>query len=194
MLSHQEEARIKIIDIARNIFSHFGFKKTTMEEIALATRKGKSSIYYYFNSKEEIFKAVVEKEADELKAELIKSISATDDPIEKLKIYILTRMRKLKKLTNFYTALKSDYLNHLVFIEEIRKKYDNDEINIIRDILREGVDTGKFSIEDPNLSAMAIVTAMKGLEVPLFISMETSNFEERMNSLLNYLFYGIVKR
>lgn len=194
MLSHQEEARIKIIDIARNIFSHFGFKKTTMEEIALATRKGKSSIYYYFNSKEEIFKAVVEKEADELKTELIKSISATDDPIEKLKIYILTRMRKLKKLTNFYTALKSDYLNHLVFIEEIRKKYDNDEINIIRDILREGVDTGKFSIEDPNLSAMAIVTAMKGLEVPLFISKETSNFEERMNSLLNYLFYGIVKR
>lgn len=185
---------MKIIDIARNIFSHFGFKKTTMEEIALATRKGKSSIYYYFNSKEEIFKAVVEKEADELKAELIKSISATDDPIEKLKIYIMTRMRKLKKLTNFYTALKSDYLNHLVFIEEIRKKYDNVEINIITGILKEGIDDGKFSIEDPHLSAVAIVTAMKGLEVPLFISKEASNFEERMSSLLNYLFYGIVKR
>ncbi len=194
MLSQQEEARMKIIDMARNIFSHFGFKKTTMEEIALATRKGKSSIYYYFNSKEEIFKAVVEKEADELKAELIKSISATDDPIEKLKIYIVTRMRKLKKLTNFYTALKSDYLNHLVFIEEIRKKYDNDEINIITGILREGMNGGKFSIEDPHLSAVAIVTAMKGLEVPLFISKEISNFEERMSSLLNYLFYGIVKR
>jgi AcrR family transcriptional regulator len=194
MLTQQEEARLKIIDVARNIFSHFGFKKTTMEEIALATRKGKSSIYYYFNSKEDIFKAVVEKEADELLDELIRSISVIDDPIEKLKVYILTRMRKLKKLTNFYTVLKSEFLSHLEFIEEIRKKYDNDEIRIITGILEDGVKSGKFDIEDPHLSALAIVTAMKGLEVPIFISKETSNFEERMDSLLNYLFYGIVKR
>lgn len=194
MLTQQEEARVKIIDVARNIFSHFGFKKTTMEEIAHATRKGKSSIYYYFSSKEDIFKAVVEKEAEELLDELLKSVSLIDDPIEKLKVYILTRMRKLKKLTNFYAAIKSEYLNHLEFIEEIRKKYDNDEIRIITGILQDGVDSGKFAIEDPHLSAVAIVTAMKGLEVPIFISRELSNFEERMNNLLNYLFYGIVKR
>ena len=113
MLVQHEEARMKIVEIARNIFTHFGFKKTTMEEIALATRKGKSSIYYYFNSKEDIFKAVVEKEAEELKEELYKKIADIEDPIERLKVYITVRMRKLNKLTNFYTALKSDYLSHL---------------------------------------------------------------------------------
>jgi len=194
MLVQHNEAKARIIDKARNIFGHFGFKKTTMEEIALATRKGKSSIYYYFNSKEDIFKAVVEKEADELMEELLKCISVIDDPIEKLKIYISTRMRKLKKLTNFYTALKSEYLSHLEFIEEIRKKYDNDEVKIITGIIQNGVESGKFSIEDPHLSAVAIVTAMKGLEVPLFINKEHGNFEERMNNIINFLFYGIVKR
>jgi AcrR family transcriptional regulator len=194
MLAQHEDARMKIIDIARNIFTHFGFKKTTMEEIALATKKGKSSIYYYFNSKEEIFKAVVEKEAEELKEELFKKTSDIEDPIERLKIYITVRMRKLNKLTNFYSALKSDYLSHLEFIEQIRKSYDLDEIRIVAGIIQDGIERGKFTVEDPQLSAVAIVTAMKGLEVPLFLNKEHDNFEIRLNNLINFLFYGIVKR
>jgi AcrR family transcriptional regulator len=194
MITQNEEARTKIIDIARNIFTHFGFKKTTMEEIALASRKGKSSIYYYFNSKEEIFKAVVEKEAEELKQELYNKIKNIDDPIERLKVYISVRMRKLNKLTNFYTALKSEYLSHLEFIEHIRKSYDLDEIQIVARIIEDGIERGKFSVDDPQLSAIAIVTAMKGLEVPLLINSENGNFEVRLNNLINFLFYGIVKR
>jgi AcrR family transcriptional regulator len=194
MLLQHEEARTKIVEIARSIFTHFGFKKTTMEEIAHATRKGKSSIYYYFNSKEEIFKAVVEKEAEELKGELSKKISAIDDPIERLKVYITVRMRKLNKLTNFYTALKSDYLSHLEFIEEIRKSYDLEEVEIVAGIIRDGIEKDMFAVDDPHLCAVAIVTAMKGLEVPLFISKEHGNFETRLNNLIGFLFYGIVKR
>jgi AcrR family transcriptional regulator len=194
MLAQHEEARMRIIDIARNIFSHFGFKKTTMEEIAHATRKGKSSIYYYFSSKEDIFKAVVEKEAEELKDELYKKIAEIDDPIERLKIYITVRMRKLNQLTNFYAALKSDYLSHLEFIEQIRKSYDLDEVRVVSGIIQDGIERGKFSVEDPQLSAVAIVTAMKGLEVPLFLNKEHGNFEVRLGNLINFLFYGIVKR
>lgn len=194
MLEHQEETRIKIVGIARKIFSHFGFKKTTMEEIALASRKGKSSIYYYFNSKEEIFKAVLEKEAEELREELYGEISKIEDPIEQLKTYILVRMRQLEKLKNFYTALKSDHLSHLDFIEQIRKDYDNEEVKMITEIIKAGVENGTFAVDDPNLSAVAIVTAMKGLEVPLFITKKHGNFEARLNSLINFLFYGIIKR
>jgi AcrR family transcriptional regulator len=194
MLVQHEEARLKIIEIARGIFSHFGFKKTTMEEIAQATRKGKSSIYYYFNSKEDIFKAVVEKEAEEIQSELYKKISGVEDPVERLKIYITVRMRKINKLTNIYSALKSDYLSQFEFIEEIRKSYDRDEVKAVAGIIQDGIEKGKFTVDDPNLSAIAIVTAMKGLEIPIFVSKEHGNFEVRMNNLINFLFYGIVKR
>ena len=60
----QDEVRDKIIKIAALIFSKYGFSKTTVDEIAKAARKGKSTIYYYFKSKEDIFQAVVEKEAN----------------------------------------------------------------------------------------------------------------------------------
>ncbi|MCK7536282.1 MAG: TetR/AcrR family transcriptional regulator [Marinilabiliales bacterium] len=59
----KEEYRRRIILTASKIFSHYGFRKTTMEEISRALKKGKSSIYYYFGSKEEIFEAVVLYEA-----------------------------------------------------------------------------------------------------------------------------------
>jgi len=194
MVVKKDEVRTKIVSVAAKIFTRYGFKKTTMEEIAIATRKGKSSIYYYFSSKEDIFKAVVEQEAEELRLDLLKEISMIDDPIEQLRTFILFRMHKMKTLLNFYAALKSDYLNHLQFIEKIRKKYDQNEVKIVTEILRKGIKHNKFVIEDPSLSAVAIVTAMKGLEIPLFINKVHGNIEDRLDNLIKFLFYGLVKR
>jgi AcrR family transcriptional regulator len=194
MVVKKEEVRTKIVSVAAKIFTRYGFKKTTMEEIAMASRKGKSSIYYYFSSKEDIFRAVVEQEAEELKSDLVKEISVIDDPIEQLRAYILFRMHKMKTLTNFYAALKSDYLNHLEFIEKIRKNYDQNEVKIVTEILQKGITHNKFVIEDPSLSAVAIVTAMKGLEIPLFINKDHGNIEDRLDNLIKFLFYGLVKR
>jgi len=194
MVVHKEEVRSGIIEAAAKIFTRFGYKKTTMEEIAAACRKGKSSIYYYFPSKEDIFRAVVEKEAEELKKDLSFAVNKVKDPIDQLKTYILFRMHKLKTLTNFYAALKSDSLSHLEFIEQIRKDYDRREIKVVTGILKEGMEKEEFVIDDPELAAVALVTAMKGLEIPLFIRKEHGNIEERLDNLIKFLFYGLVKR
>ncbi len=193
MVVQKDQIRDNIISVAAKIFSRFGYRKTTMEEIAMAARKGKSSIYYYFNSKEDIFRAVVEKEAEELKKDLKKAISEVDDPIEQLKKFILFRMHKLKTLTNFYAALKADYLSHLEFIENIRQKYDEDEIAIVTKILQSGIERKNFVIDDSELAAVALVTAMKGLEIPLFIKKEYGRIEDRLDNLMNFLFYGLVR-
>jgi AcrR family transcriptional regulator len=193
-IPQKDEAKAKIVEIAREIFTRFGFKKTTMEEIAIASRKGKSSIYYYFNSKEDVFKAVVEREAEEMREELLTQVLNIEDPIDRLKAYISFRMKKLKELSNYYAALKSEYLSHLEFVERVRKNYDQEEIKAVKQILEDGVKNEQFVVDDPSLSAVAIVTAMKGLEVPLFLSKEKGNMESRIDNLINFLFYGIVKR
>ncbi len=194
MVVQKDEVRSRIISVASKIFIRFGYRKTTMEEIAIATRKGKSSIYYYFKSKEDIFRAVVEKEAEELKIDLADAVDKVEDPIDQLKTYLLFRTHKLKTLTNFYTALKSDYLSHLEFIERIRREYDQDEINLVKNILQSGMERNEFVIDDPELAAVAIATAMKGLEIPLFIKKEHGNIEDRLDNLINFLFYGLIKR
>ncbi len=190
----KDEVKEAIVNVARHIFSRFGFRKTTMDEIAIASKKGKSSIYYYFASKEEIFQAVVEKEALILKQELINAINQADSPANKLKAHVLIRMRTMEKLANFYSAIKDDYLSHLDFIEKIRKKYDQEEIQMMENILKEGVQNNIFEIDDTSLAAIAIVTALKGMEIPLFWGVEEHDIERRLDNLINILFNGVLKR
>ena len=109
-------------------------------------------------------------------------------------MHVLIRMRTMEKLANFYSAIKDDYLGHLDFIEKIRKKYDQEEIQMMENILADGVKNGIFEIEDTSLAAIAIVTAMKGMEIPLFWGVEGKDLESRLDHLIHILFHGVMKR
>jgi AcrR family transcriptional regulator len=120
---NKEEYRKIIILSAGQIFSRYGYKKTTMDEIAKALKIGKSSIYYYFESKKEIFEAVVLHEANILRNELTTAIKTVESPVDKMKNYVFVRMRSFEKLANYYNAIFDKNLDHFDFIERIREKY-----------------------------------------------------------------------
>ncbi len=191
---NKEEFRIKIIISARQIFSRFGFKKTTMDEIAKALKIGKSSIYYYFDSKEAIFKSVVLYEANILRNELTAAIKSVESPVGKMKNYVYVRMKSFEKLSNYYNTIFDKNLDHYDFIEAIRKKYDREELAILRLILYDGARKKVFNIENSEYTAMAVQTALKGLEVPLFWQRKEDHIEHRLNAILDVLFYGIIRK
>jgi AcrR family transcriptional regulator len=196
IIKKQKSARLKIVNIAADIFSVYGFKKATMEDIAHAAGMGKSSIYYYFNSKEEIFEAVVKNEARQLSAELEKKvINTNDNPKDKIRNYVFIRMKYLKEMVNFYEALKNDYLGNLAFTERIRKKYDTEERQTIKDILEDGVNQGIFKLKNTKLAAIVLVTFLKGLEKSIIIEQkwDMQELETNLDDILHILFYGMVK-
>lgn len=187
--------RENIVSAATEVFSRYGFKKTSMEDIARALRMGKSSIYYYFKGKEEIFQAVVDREANLLRVK-VKEILESGLPVtEKLRSYVKMRMDLIKHLSNYMEILKNDDLMNLELTEKFRKKYDDEEITIVKQMLEEGINRNEFKVKDLNLSALAIVTAMKGLEIPLVTStMGVESLNMVIDDMLDILFYGIVKR
>lgn len=191
---NKEEFRKKIILTAGQIFSHYGFKKTTMDEIAKALKMGKSSIYYYFKSKEEIFEAVVLYEANVLRNELTTSIKSVDSPVEKMKNYVFVRMKTFEKLSNYYNAIFDKNLDHFQFIENIRSRYDREELAILRLILYHGARKKVFNVKNSEYTALAIQTTLKGLEVPLFWQKKEVNIEDRLNAILEVLFNGILRK
>jgi AcrR family transcriptional regulator len=188
----KEEYRRKIIISAGQIFSRFGFKKTTMDEIARAMKMGKSSVYYYFKSKEEIFEEVVLYEANLLRNELTTAIKSVESPVDKMRNYVFVRMKSFEKLSNYYNAIFNRNLDHFDFIENIRAKYDREELAILRLILYDGARKKVFKIENSEYTALAVQTALKGLEVPLFWQKKELNIEERLDAILDILFYGIL--
>jgi len=189
---NKEEFRKKIIITAGQIFSHYGFKKTTMDEIAKALKMGKSSIYYYFQSKEEIFEAVLLYEANILRNELTTTIKSVESPVEKMRNYVFVRMKAFEKLSNYYNAIFDKNLDHFNFVENIRSKYDREELAILRLILYHGARKKVFNVVNSEYTALAVQTTLKGLEVPLFWKKKEDKIELRLNAVLDILFNGIL--
>ncbi len=186
--------RENILKIAREIFSKYGYKKTTLDDIANAVRKGKSSLYYYFKSKEDLFQAVIMKEVEILAHELEIVINRNTDPVDKLRDYILTKLATFRNLANFYHAIEND-VTAVGFIDEVKIKYEQDEIRMIKRILIEGVRKSEFEIYDFNLAAIGITTAIKGLEMPLAAGNYSDvNLERSVDIILKIMCYGIMKR
>jgi AcrR family transcriptional regulator len=186
--------REAILQIAQDIFSKYGYKKTTLDDIANAVRKGKSSLYYYFSSKEDLFQAVIAKEVEILKEALEKVVFRSLDPEEKLREYILTKLTIFRDLANLYNALEND-VTAIGFIEEIKEKNVKDEIRMIKRILIEGVRRFKFQIDDLNLTALGISMAIKGLEMPLSAgSHHNHDIELAVDNMVRIICYGIMKR
>jgi hypothetical protein len=134
------------------------------------------------------------KEVDILAHELEIVINRNTDPVDKLRDYILTKLATFRGLANFYHAIEHD-VTAVDFIDEIKHRYEQDEIRMIKRILIEGVRKNVFEIYDFNLAAIGITTAIKGLEMPLTAgSYGEINLESTVDTILKIMCYGIMKR
>jgi AcrR family transcriptional regulator len=195
MVVVKEKVRAEIVTVASKIFSRHGFRKTTMDQIAESTNMGKSSIYYYFKSKEDIFAAVVVREAQELKYALKDVIQSGATPIDRLKDYIWFRLYHVKTVSNFYAAMKEESLVKMGFVADIRKRFEEQEYVMLKEILDTGIKEGAFKLNDSGIGAVAIMTMMKGLEIPLFLNAYSRTKKEKLlDDLMNVVFYGLIKR
>lgn len=188
------ERKELILTTSQKLFARFGLNKTTVDEIAKIAHIAKGTVYHYFKSKEEIFIKVIEKEALLLQNEIRNCVEAAQTPQEKLRAFVLTRFKHLKELANYYSALRDEYLSHYSFIDNARKKNFDEEIKIVTNILKEGVKKNIFAIENINLTALAIVTALKGLEYPWTIETPLKDIEKNIDTLLKVLFKGVEVR
>jgi len=183
-----------ILKAAQEVFSKFGYKKTTLDDIAKYIGKGKSALYYYFKSKEEIFEAVLEFEVNLLRDELFFALEKEKNPQSKLRIYILKRMELYHQVLNFYVAIQQEYMENIPVIERVRKKYDEQELKMISEIIEEGKTRGIFVAKNVQFTSSAIIMAMKGFEYSLSKEKDMNKLEEDIDQLLGILFYGLVIR
>ena len=189
------EKKEQILSIAQKIISKFGIQKTTMDDIAKKARIGKATLYYYFKNKEDIFREVIQKESKILKEKIEEELRKANTPQEKIRAYILTRMKTIKNLSNYYeTLMTNDYYQHYRFIEEERKDFTNYEIDLFEKILIDGISTNDFEVENIKDTARMMIIAMKGIEIPVIIEDSGIELEKGIALLLDILLKGIEKR
>ena len=183
-----------LIEVARELFAKNGKKEVTMNDIAEASKKGRRTLYTYFNNKEEIYKAVIDKELDQIYERMHVVSLQNVEPDTKLKNHILAHLDAVRNAVNNNGSLRADFFHDIYEVERKRRKIDAKEIGLIRAIVKEGIDKNIFKRMDIELSSTIIFYAIKGLEVPYIRQNISTEFEQNKNTIVDFVFMGIKKK
>lgn len=160
------KTRQKLIDIARQLFAKRGVAKTTMNDIAVASGKGRRTLYTYFNSKEEVYSAVIESELERLSDKLDEVAAMKMRPLDKVIELIYTHLSMIRETVVRNGNLRAEFFRNIWMVEKVRKKFDDYEIDLFCKVYQDGKADGEFDIDDVNLVADITHYCIKGLEVP----------------------------
>lgn len=160
------KTRAKLVDVARQLFAKKGVEATTMNDIALASKKGRRTLYTYFKNKDQIYMAVVESELKMLSDTMDKVARKPIVPDKKILELIMTHLDIIKMAVYRNSTLRADFFRDIWRVEAMRKYFDNNEIKLFREVLKEGKDQGLFDIDNVEITADILHYCIKGIEVP----------------------------
>ncbi len=160
------KTRAKLVDVARQLFAKKGVEATTMNDIAVASKKGRRTLYTYFKSKEQIYMAVVESELEMLSNKMEEVAHKSLAPDKKVLELISTHLDMVKMVVYRNGTLRADFFRDIWRVEAMRKNFDTKEIRLLRAILEEGKSSGIFDIDNVDITADIIHYCVKGIEVP----------------------------
>ncbi|MEI7675560.1 MAG: TetR/AcrR family transcriptional regulator [Bacteroidales bacterium] len=186
-----------LVDVARQLFARIGVENTTMNDIALASKKGRRTLYTYFKSKNEVYMAVVETELQQLIKTLEVVANKDMRPDDKLMAFIFTRMEAVKETVFRNGTLRADFFRDIWRVEMVRKQFDQREMELIRKILTDGNNQGIFAVQDVESMVMVLHYSLKGLDVPYIrgvfneLGVERNQLKE---GIVHLLFNGLKKK
>ena len=160
------KTRAKLVDVARQLFAKKGVDNTTMNDIAVASTKGRRTLYTYFKSKEEIYVAVVESELDKLAEALDKVVAENIAPDVKILKLIETHLDAIKLIVHRNGTLRASFFRDIWQVERVRRNLNLHEIALFKQVLTEGNNLGLFDVDNVDILADILHYCVKGIEVP----------------------------
>ena len=194
LITKDDIIKDEILKEAQKLFEQFGVKKTTMEDIAKAMGKGKSTLYYYYCSKEDIFDAVIQKEMGEVFHYVKQAVEKAETAEEKLTVFTLSKIKAVQKRANLYKIVKGEMQDTMRCMKHLHTEYDMQETNLVKDILLFGIKNGEFAKEikkDLDLLPSVMVSSLRGLERDLFTDNKYAKLESRMESIMGIMMRGL---
>ena len=125
----------QIVEAARKLFTKYGYKKVSMDEIAKEAGVTKKTVYAYFKDKDELFKYFVFEEVDVMK-KLVKEVEDRNLPFFDMVHQTIYEVLKHKKQKNFLLTItkEAEALKNPTVIEAV-KILDTEVKKFIKDKL-----------------------------------------------------------
>jgi AcrR family transcriptional regulator len=197
-IAPKEAVKDAILDATDRLLARFGYRKMTVEDIAVEAGIGKGSIYLHFSSKEEVVLSHIDRIVDRLR-ERLKEIAHSDaTAAERLRLMLLARVLFRFDSIQHYTQSLNDLLAALrPGLLRRRAQYFEAEAKVFAEVLTAGREAGEFSFEDESATAHALLQATNGL-LPYSLSTtelgERDEVEQRASDVADLMLRGLLSR
>ena len=188
-----EERKTQILDAAMDTFSEMGFHKARMSDIAETSGLSKGSLYWYFDSKNSIILSLLDRvfvpEIKEFNILLKDPRSAESRLTSYIERVSDDMVKMLKWMPLFYDFLA------LAFRQELVKKaiyrYYKKQMDILVDLIQQGINSGEFLVEDPEEAAIALGSILEGTVVLWLYDPEQIDVKRNLGTSANLLIQGL---
>lgn len=160
-----DKRKEEIIEVAKRRFSHYGYSKTTMNEIADDLKITKANLYYYYSDKSGLFKDIISSISDVLLSQEREKIeSFKGDFLETLFDILRFRAEHMRKYYMFYINENLDWVRDVDF-QSFMKEIETKDIEILKSLLVKAVDKGVLKLSDINKSVLVLRNIIKGIVI-----------------------------
>lgn len=193
MISSQKSEAI--LDAAEELFTHYGFKKTSIDDVGKKARVAKATIYAFCDSKEQLFYRVIERELTRWLAATATQVDPNAPAPELLAALAMAGIEYLDSrplLQDLYTgktvALIPDWRDHLRSLRERT-------VAIISQVVQLGIDQGHFR---KDLDPAAAAGFLDDLQLAQYVfhrpELKRKQRDRRMAAGLDFVLRGLLKR
>lgn len=160
--SDGEVTRGEIRKVSLSLFAQYGYAAVSMRQIASQVGVQASAIYQYYPKKQQILLSLLQNHMDGLLSACHEEITA-EDPVDRLeqfaRFHIRYNINRPDEVFLSYMELRSLEPEGFATIADLRSKYEA----VLKSILRDGIKSGVMKIDDPHVSAMAILAMLTGV-------------------------------
>lgn len=157
-----------ILDAAQHRFAAYGYSKVTMDEIAEDIGMAKASLYYYFPTKEAIFRSVVQHEQEEFLSHIQTVLEDKLSASQKFLEYIRLRIKLTEQLNNLSPMHQQGWNEVRPIFKDLFAGFIQQELRRITQILHEGKKNNEFRFDHPQKIASMILHILQGLHLRFF--------------------------
>ncbi|MCP4897992.1 MAG: TetR/AcrR family transcriptional regulator [bacterium] len=193
ILSPRERKRERILRAAIEVFATKGYFASRMTDVAAQAEVADGTLYLYFEGKEHllmsIFDDVLSRFIDRLKHE----ISELEDPVEKLRMMIRLHLETLGRDRSLAHVLQIETRQSRRFMSLFTRGRLGEYLSILRQIIEEGQDLGRFRRDiSPGLATDLVFGATDELVTSWLLTDDGSDLTRHLTPLTTLLSEGLV--
>ncbi len=139
-----DKKKEEIIEAGIKAFAVYGYYKTTLEDIAKMLGMKKNSLYYYFKSKEELFREIIYSEVEVHFAQQEKILAKKIPNSKKIEEIVLEIIHFIRSRTMKYSVKLSAYLEFSSVVKREFSEFREKQCKIMESLIKQGIKSGEF--------------------------------------------------